>query len=813
MILERMSRNVRHALRALMRSRGFAVIAILTLALGIGANTAIFSVLYGVLLKPLPFQDPDRLVAIHHGAPGVNAERVNNGPATYFTYREANRAFEDVAAWDTLAVSVTGRGEPERVEAVEVTDATLSLLRVQPALGRLFTKEDDAPGSPRRVILTHGYWQRVFGGANDVVGRQLEINGAPNEVIGVLPPSFRFLHTDAALLLPMRPDRALAAIGVFDFEGFARLKPGVTLSEANADVARMIPLLGEAYEPFRLVPDVRPLVQYVVGDIGRTLWILLTTVGIVLVIACANVANLFLVRAERRHHELAIRAALGASRGRIALELLSESLALGLAGGALGLVFAAGGVELLKWIAPAGLPRIEDIEIDWIVLLFTLAISLLTGLAFGLIPALRFGALSAATLKDGGRSASDAPSRHRGRDTLVVAEVALAAVLLIVSGLMIRTFVAMRQVDPGFVRPSEVQTFRIAVPEALAGDPRDVARLNEQIAERLQQVPGVASVGITSSLTMGGDDNGNPTIVEYFPVPAGELAPLRRFKYIGPGYFETMGNPVIAGRALTWTDVQEANRVVVISEALARTYWPQPSEALGKRITTRPEDPWREIVGVVENERDDGLNRPATSIVYWPMVIAEFWGEPMLVRRSMAYAVRSTRVGAPGFLRELQQAVWSVNPNLPLANVQTLDEIVADSMARTSFALVMLAIAASVALLLGVVGIYAVIAYVTAQRTREIGIRIALGARAANVCRLFLRHGVFLTSIGIVIGMGAALALTRTMSALLFGVSPMDPITYAAVAVGLSAVAIVATYIPARYASRIDPMSALRADT
>ena len=369
-------------------------------------------------------------------------------------------------------------------------------------------------------------------------------------------------------------------------------------------------------------------------------------------------------------------------------------------------------------------------------LLFTLAISTFTGLAFGLIPAFRFGALSAATLKDGGRSASDAPSRHRGRDTLVVAEVALAAVLLIFSGLMIRTFVAMRQVDPGFVRPGEVQTFRIAVPDALAGDPRDVARLNEQIAERLQQVPGVASVGITSSLTMGGDDNANPTLVEHFPVPDGELAPLRRFKYIGPGYFETMGNPVIAGRALTWTDVQQANRVVVISEALARTYWPEPSEALGKRITTRPEDPWREIVGVVENERDDGLNRPATSIVYWPMVIAEFWGEPMLVRRSMAYAVRSTRVGAPGFLRELQQAVWSVNPNLPLANVQTLEGIVADSMAQTSFALVMLAIAASVALLLGVVGIYAVIAYVTAQRTREIGIRIALGARAANVCRL-----------------------------------------------------------------------------
>lgn len=439
------------------------------------------------------------------------------------------------------------------------------------------------------------------------------------------------------------------------------------------------------------------------------------------------------------------------------------------------------------------------------VLLFTLGVSILTGLLFGLVPALRFGRPNAATLKEGGRTASEGPSRQRTRNALVVAEVAMALVLLVVSGLMIRTSLAMQRVEPGFVAPEEVQTFRIDVPESLVADEEQMARTHQQIAQRLRQVPGVVSVGLSSHITMDGEDNTNPLRVEDVTTPEGEMPPLRRFKSLAPGFFETMGNRLVAGRGLAWTDIYQRRPVVVISESLAREYWTEPSEALGKRV--RGFDPaWYEIVGVVGNERDDGLERPATPIVYWPMLNTTY--QPF----TMAYAVRSTRVGAPGFLRELQQAVWSVNPNLPLASVRTLKEIQADSMARTSFAMVMLAIAATVALLLGVVGIYGVISYTAAQRTREIGLRMALGAQTADVRRLFLRRGLLLAGAGIALGIGASLAVTDVVSALLFGVDPIDPITYAAVSAGLAVVALLATWVPASRASRTDPIIALRSD-
>jgi predicted permease len=382
----------------------------------------------------------------------------------------------------------------------------------------------------------------------------------------------------------------------------------------------------------------------------------------------------------------------------------------------------------------------------------------------------------------------------------------MALVLLIVSGLMIRTFLAMQQVEPGFTNPEQVQTFRIEIPNTMGADPVEMARLHEQIAERLRAVPGVVSVGLSSSVTMDGEDNTNPLNVEHFPVPEGEMPPLRRFKSVAPGYFETMANPLLAGRAITWTDIYESRPVVVISKALAREYWGSLGEALGKRV--RGFGPtWYEVVGVSGDERDDGLNQPPTAIVYWPMV------NEIYRPTTISYVVRSSRVGARGFLGELQQAVWSVNADLPLANVLTLEEIQADSMAQTAFAMVMLAIAATVALLLGVVGIYGVIAYIATQRTREIGIRIALGAQTRDVRVLFLRHGLLLTAAGIVFGIGASLAATRVMSALLFGVGPVDLLTYAGVSAGLAAVALLATYLPARRASRLDPIAALRAGT
>jgi putative ABC transport system permease protein len=824
-VLAGLSHDLRCAARMLRKQPGFAAVAALTLALGIGANTAIFSVVYGVLLKPLPFHEPDRLVAVWHRAPGLNMPLLEQGAATYFTYRESGRVLEDIGLWDSEEVSITEGGEPERVQALWVTQGLLPILRVPPLLGRFFTKEDDAPGSPRRAILTHGYWERRFGGAPDVIGRSLNVDGSPCEVIGVLPPSFKFLRTDPAVLLPFQFNRAKVRAGDFSYQAVARLKPGVTLEQANADVARMIPLAFDRFamwpgltrkmfEEAGLGPNVRPLYQDVIGDVGRVLWILVGTVGIVLLIACANVANLFLVRAEARQQELAVRVALGASRSRIARELLSESVGLALAGGALGLLLASAGLGLLARLAPAGLPRSDEISIDPVVLVFTLAISVLTGLVFGLIPVMRFGAPNVVALKEGGRSASDAPGRHRARNVLVVSEIALALVLLIVSGLMIRTFIALRQVDPGFVRPEKVQTFRVSIPKALIEDPQQTVLAYQQITQRLEQVPGVISVGLSSSVTMERNNIGSiPIFVEEFPEAGREMPPIRRFKRVAPGYFETMGNPVLAGRAITWTDIHETRPVVVISENLAREYWKNPAGALGKRIRQFQLNPWREIIGVVGNERDDGVNQPATAIVYWPMLIKEWSNIPIYISRSMAYVVRSDRVGSPGFLRELQQAVWSVNPNLPLASVRTLDEIQADSMSQTSFALVMLAIAATVALLLGSVGIYSVIAYIATQRTREIGIRMALGAQTGDVRRLLLRHGLLLTAAGIALGIGIALALTRVMSGLLFGIGPTDPVTYVAVAASLATVALLATYFPARRASRTDPIIALRLGT
>jgi predicted permease len=797
--------DLRHATRTFSRQPAFAAATVLTLALGIGATAAIFSVVYGVLLKPLPFHEADRLVSLRQRAP--HGAGTNHGPATYLTYRQNQQAFEAIGAWDPTEISITGVGDPERVQGLMVSASMLPLLRVQPVLGRGFSAEDDTPGSPLRVMLTYGYWQRRFGGTGDPVGRSLVIDGSPADVIGVLPASFKFLRTRPDIVLPMPLD-VNAPRGIsFGFQALARLKPGATLAQANGDAARVISLLPPAFAKLELQPDVRPLADEVIGNVGELLWILLAAVAVVWLIACGNVANLFLVRAEGRHQELAMRAALGASRGRIARALLAESMVLALAGGAVGVALARAATQLLRAIAPAELPRVDDIDIDAAVLLFTSGISFLSGTLFGLFAVLRFGGASTAELREGGRAVGDSPRRHRTRNALVVGQVALALTLLIVSGLMIRTFIAMRQVDPGFTRPEEVQTFVIAIPAGLITDPEQAARTHERVAERLAQVPGVVSVGLSSSITMDGEDNANPLMVEEFPDREGVLPALRRFKSFAPGYFETMGIQLVAGRSITWNEVYDRRMVIVISETLAREYWKEPSSALGKRVRCcNAQMPWREIVGVVGNERDDGLDRPPTAIAYWPMMNESYrW-------RTMAYAVRSTRVGSPGFARELAQAVWSANAALPLAGLQTLEEIRSRSMARTSFALVMLAIAASVALLIGLVGIYGVIAYTATQRTREIGVRIALGAQIGDVRRMFLRHGLLLTGIGIVFGLGVAMAATRVLSAFLFGVGPMDPMTYIVVSGALAAAALLASYLPARRASRVDPIAALRSD-
>jgi predicted permease len=810
-LLAAFSQDLRYAVRTLRKQPGFSAVAILTLAVGIGATAAIFSVVYGVLLKPLPFDEPDRLIAIRHRAPGFNTETLPLSAATYFTYRDHARVFDDIGLWRAQQVSISRGGTPETEQALRVTEGLLSLLRVRPFLGGLLRKEDDVPGAPSRVLLTYGYWQRAFGASLDVVGQSQIIDGSPYEIVGVLPKSFKFLETRAAVVLPMPLNRTQAsAMGGFGPGGVARLKPGVTLAEANDDIARMIPLVPEQFplqppetrdmwEGVGLAPNLAPLAEIVIGHIRRSLWILFGAVGVVLLLAWANVANLLLVRAEARRQEFSVRTALGASHGRIAMALLSESLLLGIAGGMAGVLFAQAGIGLLRRTAPVRLPRVDDIAVDGVILLFTLTLSIATALLFGLLPALKFGTLDFHVLKDAGRSASAAPGQHRAWNVLVVTQVALALVLLILSGLMIRTFVAMRQVQPGYIRPAEVQTFRLRVPPTLIPGSEQLARTYEEIAERLTRVPGVAAAGLARSIGMDSATLAAPIAVEDRPAPG--TPPTRRVKPIGPRYFETMGNPVVAGRALTWLDIHQTAAVALVSENLAREYWGEPSKALGKRITG-PEG-WLEIVGVVGDERLDGLNQPAPTIVYWPMEN----------NRDMAYVVRSPRVGQPGLLGELQQAVWSVNPNLPLAAVRTLDDIEADSMGSTSFAMVMLAIAAGVALLLGVVGIYGVIRFIAVQRTGEVGIRMALGAQPGDVRRLFLRHGLVLTSVGISVGTVVATFLTRVMSALLFGVTPTDPLTYVVASAALAAAALVATYLPARRASRIDPIVALRSGT
>jgi predicted permease len=808
--------------RKLAGSPVFTVVSVVTLALAIGANTAIFSVVNSVLIKPLPFDEPERLVGVWHTAPGLGFDDVPQSPALHFSLVDHNRVFEDVGMWDDTRVSVTGIDEPEQVDAMLVTDRVLPMLRVPPHIGRTFTAEDDSPDSPQTVILGYGYWVRRFGADPNIVGQTLQIEGVAREIIGVTPVHLRFLGFDPAVYLPFRFDRSEVFFGNFSYQGIARLRPGVTIEEANAEVARTYPLAAEAFpmppgltyemiKEARFGPNVHPLKEDVVGDVGNVLWVLLGTVGLVLLIACANVANLFLVRAETGEREFAVRTALGASRGRIATQCLTESVVLGIAGGLVGIGLALAGLRLLIYLAPENLPRLDEIGLDATVLLFTLGVSILAGLLFGLFPVLRYSTPHlVSALKEGGRGSSDGRERHRLRNLLAVSQVALSLVLLIGSGLMVRSFQALRDVHPGFERPDEVLTVRVSIPSPEMEDQDAIVRAHEEIFNRLSGIPGVTSVGGSSSITMDRYSSNDPIFVEEFPLPENQIPPIRRYKWITENYFSTMGNPVLAGRAITWDDIHNRRKVLVITDNLAREYWDDPGQAIGKRVRETTTAPWREIVGVVGNVRDDGVSQDPTPTVFWPIVVDEWWGEDSRVQRSMAYAIRTSRPNPEGLLPEVRQAIWSVNANLPLAGVRTLDELLDRSMARTSFTLVMLGIAAVAAVILGTVGIYGVISYAVSQRTREIGVRMALGARHADVNRMVLRQGGLFAAIGVAAGLAAAIGLTRLMSSLLYGVSAVDTPTYALAAIGVGAVSLLASYVPARRAAATDPVEALR---
>ncbi|MGA2576163.1 MAG: ABC transporter permease [Bryobacteraceae bacterium] len=811
----------RYALRRLARTPMFTLIAAVTLGVGIGANSAIFSVINGILLKPLPYQHPDELIDLNHTAPGVNFPDADPAPFLYFTYREQGRSFQSLGLYGVDSRTVTGLAEPEEAQCLHVTAEVLPMLGVKPALGRWFSEKDDAPGSPPTAVLMHGWWQARFGGDRSVIGRQVVVNGVSHQVIGVMPADFRFLDLDAAMVLPLQFDRNKAFLGQFEYPGIARLKPGVTIEQASADITRMIPialhsfppqpgLTVKVFEDVRLAPKLQYLKQDLVGDVGRTLWVLMGTLGAVLLIACANVANLLLVRAEGRRHELAIRSALGARWPDIARDLLTESVALGLLGGALGLGIAYGAVRVLIAMAPAHLPRLNEISIDPAVILFTLATALVTGVLFGMIPVIKYAGPQIATaLRGGGRTSSQSRERRRAGSILVVVQVALALILMVAAGLMIRTFQVLRHVDPGF-DPKDALTLRITIPPAQVKDPDAVMQLEQGILENIRAIPGVAAAGITTVIPTDpstGSDQVYARDKTYQSVP-----PLRRLKFVSPGLLATMGNRLIAGRDFAWTDTLERRPVAMISESLARELWQDPRIAIGKQITANPKDTWREVIGVVGDEREDGVQQKAPAVAYYPLRMDHFEGEASVVLRTVSYIVRSKRVGSPSLLADVQHAVWAANASLPLGNVRTLEEIYDKSLARTSFTLVMLAIAGAMALLIGLVGIYGVISYSVSQRTREIGIRMALGARQAELTRLFLANAFLLVMIGVGCGLAGAVAMTRALKSLLFDVSPLDPLTYAAVSIGLIGAALIASYVPALRATAVDPLDALRAD-
>jgi predicted permease len=559
-------------------------------------------------------------------------------------------------------------------------------------------------------------------------------------------------------------------------------------------------------------PRIRPLKNVVVGDVGKVLWVLMGSIGMVLLIACANVANLVLVRVEGRRQELAIRAALGARWTRIAAELLLESTILGLLGSVAGLGLAYGASRILLAVAPSNLPRLSEVGIDGSVLLFTLGLAVLSGLLFGSIPIFKYaGARLGTGLREGARGLSQSREQHRARSVLVVAQVALALVLLICSGLMARTFVALTKVEPGFAQPGQVQTFVVNIPKSHIAD-ESVTRTFEEILRKVAAVPGVSSAGLATTIPMDGNNWVDPVFVEDRSYKTGELAALRRFKFISPGFLATMGTPLIAGRDFTWADIDHKTPVAMISDGLARELWQSPANALGKRVRVAPTDDWREVVGVVADVHDDGLNKEPSKSAYWPITASKFEGEELHVTRGLAFALRTPRAGAESLMKDVRQAVWSVDPNLPLADVRTAGYYYRASMARTSFTLLMLGIAGAMALLLGTVGIYGVIAYSVSQRTREIGIRMALGAQRRELTGLFVRHGLALTAIGVGVGLMVAFASMRLLASLLYKVSPTDWLTYGAVSLALIATACLASYVPSRRAAGVDPVEALRSE-
>jgi predicted permease len=828
--VESLLTDLKYVFRRLVRSPGFAITVVLTLAIGIGANTAVFSVLNSVLLRPLPYPEPEQLVSLHLDAPGAPGlaefrSELRLSASMYFTFAAHNQTFQSIGVYGPGTASITGLAQPEQVNTVQLSGGVLETLNVPALTGQWLTGADQDAHGLGRVMLSYGYWQRRFGSDPGVVGHTISVNSQPRVIAGVMPRGFKVVNYDFDLLVPLALDPVKEQLAGFAYRGIARLRPGVAIPQANADAARLLNVWMDSwtngpgtdphfYLSWKITPALRPLRDAVVGSIHTVLWVVMGTIGVVMLIACTNVANLLLVRADARQQEIAVRSALGADRWRIARELLLESVTLGLLGGAAGVAVAYAGLRLLLAIGPTELPRLSEISLDGWSIGFTLILSVLSGLFFGAIPVLRYApSRERAALLGAMRTSSVSRERQRGRNLLVMAQMAMALVLLIGAVLMIRTFLAMRDVDPGFSDPRSLQVMRLAIPETLVHDSTTTLHMQNSILDQLAAIPGVSSVGFAASVPMSGAEPSWDQILIEGKSYEGADAPMRLYNYVSPGYFHTAGTRLVAGRDFTWAEIYSVRPIGIVSEGLARELWGSPRAALGKRFREFPGTPWHEVVGVVQDVRENGVDQVSPATVYWPSLM----GDPAVPEklgawRTVYFAIRSDRAGDQTFINEMQRAVWSVNSNLPVAAISTMQDIYSESMARTSFTLVMLAIAGTMAFALGILGIYGVISYAVSQRTREIGIRMALGADKGGLVWMFVRSSLVLTGIGTAIGLLVAAVLMQLMRTLLFGISPLDPITFTAVPIALIAAACLASYLPARRTAAVNPVEALRAE-
>ncbi len=813
--------DVRYAVRGFLRSPVFTAITLLTLGLGIGANTAIFSVVDGVLLEPLPYPESDRLTAISFTAPGLDLEWLPSSIGAYLVQREEARTLDEVALYAKEASNLTGDGDPRRITIGRATPSLFTVLRVDAALGRTFTEEEGLPGVAPIAVITDRLWSEYFDASPDVLGRTLQLDGNAIEVIGVLRPGFEFSDPDVQLWTPLPVDPNETVFSGFNYPSVARMAPGIDPEEAQRELNALLPRMAERFEGITmemlenasLSAVAQRYVDSVVGDVKTVLLILMGTVGFVLLIACANVANLLMVRAESRQKEVAIRTAMGADRGHLYGQFLVESGLLALLGGGLGLVLAQSGLRLLKALGPAGVPRMDDIGIDGSVLFFTAVISVAAALIFGLIPVLRHrrGAMADA-LRDGYRGSTSGGPGHRVRQLLVASQVAFALILLVGSGLMLRSFRQLLDVDPGF-RPNNVLTFRISLPAGGYPDRDATASFHHRFLERLSALPGVEVAGAVNTLPLGGLSGVDPLVVEGRPLGPNDVPPVINTRVATPGFFEALGIPLDRGRMLERRDAESAMPVALLSRRAAEIFFPDQDpldQQVAQGLPVEHDDVWSRVVGVVGDVHYMSLTQAPLGAIYYPIRPADGvrWDG---LSRSVEFVVR-TAVPPTSVVPAVRRVLAELDPSLPMARVRTLEQITREARAGMWFTLVLLGIAAAVGLLLGSVGLYGVISYVTGQRTREIGVRMALGAEVRSVRGMVMRQGMGLTLGGVGLGLVGAWGLTRFMKSVLYEVSTTDPATYAGVSALLLLVSAAATWIPARRASRTDPVRAMQAD-